>query len=79
MGRKTKSRRTLLSKKKRMSSVKGKFRETKEYAAIKKKTVKKSPRTKKYKVTKPKVDRSKKTSLIKKMRDLAKSFESKNE
>lgn len=76
MGRKTKSRRTLLSKKKRMNKVKGRFRETKEYTMIlKKKPAKKTTKKAKIKLTKPKVDRSKKTSLIKKMRDLAKSWE----
>lgn len=76
MGRKSKSRRNLLSKKKRMGSVKGKFREVKEYSALKKKVVKKAPERPRAKLTKPKVDRSKKISLIKKMRDIAKSFES---
>ncbi len=78
MGRKSKSRRTLLSGKRKMLKVRGKFREAKKYSSITKKITKKVS-TKKYKVTKPKVDRSKKISLIKKLRDFAKSMDKEDE
>jgi hypothetical protein len=78
MGRKTKSRRTLLSGKRKMLKVRGKFREAKKYSAITKK-VKKKETTKKYKYTKPKVDRTKKISLIKKLREFAKSLDKEDE
>jgi hypothetical protein len=78
MGRKTKSRRTLLSGKRKMLKVRGKFREAKKYSSITKK-VKKKETTKKYKYTKPKVDRTKKVSLIKKLREFAKSLDKEDE
>ena len=57
-----------------MLKVRGKFREAKKYSAITKKVMKKEI-TKKYKYTKPKVDRTKKISLIKKLREFAKSLD----
>ena len=78
MGKKTKSRRTLLSGKRKMLKVRGKFREAKKYSSITKK-VKKKETTKKYKYTKPKVDRTKKVSLIKKLREFAKSLDKEDE
>jgi len=61
-----------------MLKVRGKFREAKKYSSITKK-VKKKETTKKYKYTKPKVDRTKKVSLIKKLREFAKSLDKEDE
>lgn len=61
-----------------MKNVKGKFREAKKYSSIKKKVTKKVSK-KKVKLTKPKVNRTKKRSLIKNLRELAKSWEKEDE
>jgi hydrogenase maturation factor HypE len=72
MGRKTKSRRVTLSRRKKMRNVKGKFRETDKSSVKKKYTKKVAKSTKKIRKTKPKVDRSKKKGFIKIMREKAK-------
>lgn len=61
-----------------MLKVRGKFREAKKYSSITKK-VRKKETTKKYKYTPPKVDRTKKVSLIKKLREFAKSLDKEDE
>jgi hypothetical protein len=74
MGRKAKSRRVTLSRRKKMGKVKGKFREGKKSSVKKKFSKKTAKSSKKIKKTKPKVDRSKKKGLIKIMREKAKSW-----
>ncbi len=79
MGRKAKSRRVTMQKRKRMSAVKGKFREQKKERAAKAKKIAlsgaaKKERRKVYKKVRPKVDRSTKKSFLKKMREKAKTW-----
>lgn len=68
MGRKTKSRRNLMSKRKRMTKLRGKFREAKKKVNLQKKPTKPKRFSK---PTKPKVDRSKKIGWLKKLREQA--------